>query len=173
MKIFGCILLVLVLIVIAAVAIAYLDGRTLPVNHSVSVTGVVPAPPEKVFARIADFTHGADWRPVKSVTVLPPDDGRDHWSEYLGHGQTMIFLATRSEAPTRRDVLLDDPNAAYGGTWTYELSPGPSPATTNLRITETGYINPPLYRFMMAHIMGPTSNLNQYLSDMQAAAVKP
>jgi len=29
----------------------------------------------------------------------------------------MTFLATRTEAPSRRDVLLDDPNASYGGTW--------------------------------------------------------
>jgi hypothetical protein len=85
----------------------------------------------------------------------------------------MTFLAVRSEAPTRRVVQLDVPNGSYGGTWTYELSPGPSPATTSLRITETGFIHPPLYRFMMVHVFGPTRNLNQYLTDIQAATGKP
>ena len=85
----------------------------------------------------------------------------------------MTFLATRTEPPVRRDVLLDDPKASYGGTWTYELSPGPDPTTTTLHITETGFIKPPLYRFVMAHVIGPTHNLDQYMTDIQAAASKP
>jgi hypothetical protein len=169
MKIFGFILLVLVI----AGVIVYTIGARLPVNHTVSVTGVVLASPDKVYARIADVANGAAWRPaVKSVTVLHPDQGRDHWVESLGHGQTMTFLAIRSEPPMRREVRLDDPNASYGGTWTYELSQGPSPDTTTLQITEAGFIKPPIYRFVMAHIMGPTSNLDQYMKDMQAAAGK-
>lgn len=84
----------------------------------------------------------------------------------------MTFLATRTEAPTRRDVQLDEPSASYGGTWIYELSPGPDPATTTLRITENGFIKPPLYRFVMVRIMGPTRNLDEYMKDIQAAATK-
>jgi hypothetical protein len=173
MKIFGLILLVLLL----AALLVYADGASLPINHSVSVTGVVPAPTDKVFARIADVANGAAWRPaVKSVAVLAPVPGpdgmQDHWVESLGHGQNMAFLATRTDPPTRREVQLDDPHASYGGTWIYELSPGPSPATTTLRITETGFIHPPLYRFMMVHVFGPTRNLDQYMKDIQAAAAK-
>jgi hypothetical protein len=171
MKIFGLVLLVLVF----AGVIVYAVGARLPVNHTVSVTGVVPAPQDLVFARIADVANGAAWRPeVKSVTVLASVPGhggmQDHWVESLGHGQTMTFLAVRTEAPMRREVQLDDPHASYGGTWVYELSPGPSPATTTLRITETGFIHPPLYRFMMVHVFGPTRNLDQYMKDIQTAA---
>ena len=174
MKIFGLVLLVLVF----AAVIVYAVGARLPVNHTVSVTGIVPAPPDRVFARIADVANGAAWRPeIKSVNVLAPVDGpngkQDHWVESLGHGQTMTFLAIRSETPTHREVLLDLPNGSYGGTWTYELSPGPTPGTTTLRITETGFIHPPLYRFMMVHVFGPTRNLNLYMKDLQAAAAKP
>lgn len=169
MKIFVGILLVLVL----AGVIVYADGARLPVNHSVSVTGVVAAPQDKVFALITNITHGPAWRPaVKSVTLLKPDQGRDHWVEHLAHGQFMTFLAIRTEAPTRRDVQLDDPKASYGGTWIYELSPGPSNGTTTLRLTETGFIHPPVYRFILAHVFGPTYYLDQYMKDMQAAAPK-
>jgi hypothetical protein len=169
MKVFGIILLVLA---VAGVAV-YVDGARLPYDHSVSVTGVVAAPPEKVFKLITDVANGPSWRPaVKSVTTLQHDNGRDHWVEYLAHGQYMTFLATRTEAPTRRDVQLDEPSASYGGTWIYELSPGPDPATTTLRITENGFIKPPLYRFVMVRIMGPTRNLDEYMKDIQAAAVK-
>jgi hypothetical protein len=167
MKVFGIILLILLL----GGAAVYVDGARLPYNHSVSVTGIVPAPPDQVFALITNVAKGSDWRPnVKFVTVLQPDQGRDHWVEHLNYGQFMTLLATRTEPPVRRDVLLDDPKAPYGGTWTYELSPGPDPATTTLRITETGFIKPPVYRFVMAHVMGPTHNLDQYMKDIQAAA---
>ena len=165
------ILLGLAVLVAAIFAIAYVDGLTLPVNHVATVTGTVAAPPAKVFALITNISGAPTWRhAVKSVTILPPDAGRDHWTENLAHGQTMTFLATRSEAPTRRDVLLDLATPSYGGTWTYLLVPGPTPDTTILTITETGFIRPPLYRFMMHHVLGLTYNLNQYLTDVRAAA---
>jgi uncharacterized protein YndB with AHSA1/START domain len=167
MKVFGYILLVLVL----AGVLVYVDGAHLPYNQSVSVTGVVAAPPAKVFALITNVANGPAWRPaVKAVTTLQPDNGRDHWVEDMAHGQYMTYLAIGTDPPTRREVQLDDPNASYGGTWTYELSPGPQPATTTLKITETGFIKPPVYRFVMAHIMGPTRNLDEYMKDIQAAA---
>jgi Polyketide cyclase / dehydrase and lipid transport len=161
------VLLGLVALVVLILAITYIDGLTLPQNHSTTVTSIIPAPPDQVFARITDIAHGNQWRPaVKAVTVLPPDNGRDHWVEDLGHNQTMNFLATRTDTPTRRDVLLDVPGAAYGGTWTYELSPGPTPNTTTLNITENGYINPPIYRFVMRHVIGMTYNLDTYEKDI-------
>ncbi|HWB31963.1 MAG TPA: SRPBCC family protein [Acidobacteriaceae bacterium] len=167
MKIFG----VIVLVLLIAGGLIYADGARMPATHEVSVTGVVPAPVDKVFAMITDVKDGNVWRPeVKSVTTLMPDHGRDHWVEHLGHGQYMTFLAVQTVPPTLRQVKLDEPRAAYGGTWTYELSPGPTAASTMLKITEDGYINPPIYRFVMAHIIGPTKNLDDYMKDIQAAA---
>jgi uncharacterized protein YndB with AHSA1/START domain len=171
MRILRRILLGLVVLAAAIFVIAYFDGRTLPENHVASVTGTVAAPPDKVFALITNVPAAPTWRhAVKSVTVLPSVDGRDHWTEHLAHNQDMTFLATRTEAPTRRDVLLDLATPAYGGTWTYLLTPGPTPNTTTLTITETGFIRPPIYRFMMHHVMGLTYNLDQYLADVRAAA---
>jgi hypothetical protein len=165
--------LVVLILLIAGGAAVYADGAKQPVDHSVSVTGVVEAPQQKVFSIITDVADGARWRPaVKSVTVLQKDNNRDHWVEHLNHGQFMTFLATRTDPPFRRDVLLDDPKASYGGTWSYEVSPGPSPDTTTLKITETGFIRPPLYRFIMVHVFGLTHNLNTYMKDIQAAANK-
>ena len=171
MRTLSHILLALVTLVVVLLACAYLDGITLPVDHVATVTGTVAAPPAKVFALIADPSAAPTWRhAVKSVTVLPPDDGRDHWTEHLAHNQDMTFLATHTEAPTRRDVLVDLATPSYGGTWTYLLAPGPTPNSTTLTITETGFIHPPLYRFMMHHIFGLTYNLNQYLTDVRTAA---
>jgi uncharacterized protein YndB with AHSA1/START domain len=161
------------LVLVVAGVIVYVDGARLPYDHSVSVTGVVAAPPDKVFKLITDVANGPVWRPgIKSVTTLRPENGRDHWVEYPKYGQYMTFLATRTDPPTRREVQLDDPGASYGGSWTYELSPGPDSNTTTLQITEAGFIKPPVYRFVMAHIMGPTHNLDEYMKNIQAAAGK-
>jgi hypothetical protein len=174
MRVLFRIVVVLVLLVAVVGAVAYIDGSSLPVAHSVGVSGIVSAPPAKVFAIITDVGNGASWRPeIKGVKMLPPDDGRDHWVEDIGHGQTMTFLAVRTDPPVQREVLLQDPDASYGGAWLYELRPGPNPNETNLTITETGFIHPPLYRFIMAHVFGPTYNLRHYMNDIQAAAGRP
>jgi len=168
----------IVLILLIVGIICYSIGSRLPVDHTTTVSGTVEASPAKVFALITDVAHGASWRKsVQGVQMLPPDEGRDSWVEDLGHGEKMSFLATRTEAPTPtghalREVLLNDKGASYGGTWTYALSPGPNPNQTTLQITETGFINPPIYRFMMAHFIGMTRNLDQYMHDIQVAAVK-
>jgi hypothetical protein len=189
MKLLLRIVLSIVGLVALVVLIAFADGATMPMDHTVSVTGTVNAPPEKVFARIIDIANGPSWRhEVKSVEILPKDNTRDAWIEDLGSGQKMKFLATTTAPPqpygpntgpetvvAERVVKLDDPGAQYGGTWTYELSPTRTsdgqPATL-LKITENGYIKPAIYRFMMAHIFGPTSNLDQYMKDIQATASK-
>lgn len=178
MKTLGRIFLSFVLLIVVIGVAAYVDGTTLPVDHSTTILGIIDAPPAKAFAIITNVGDGASWRKsVKAVQVLPPDQGRDHWVEDLGHGQTMNFLATRTEPVDasgvgRRDVLLSEPNASYGGTWTYELSPGNSPNQTKLRITEAGFIHPPVYRFVMRHVLGMTKNLDQYMADIKAAASK-
>ena len=174
------ILLRIVLSVIGLVAFvalgAFAIGATMPVDHSVSVTGTVDAAPAKVFAKITNIAAGPSWRPeVQSVEVLPKDNSRDAWVEDLGHGVKMKFLAITTVPPDEtghaiRKVKLDDDS--YGGAWTYEVSPGATPNTTNLKITEDGYFNPPIYRFMMKYVFGPTKNLDDYLHHMQAAAPK-
>jgi hypothetical protein len=176
MKILLRIILSIAGVVALLVLIAFADGATLPVDHSVSVSGTVNAPPPAVFARITDIANAAAWRPqVKSVKVLPKDNSRDAWIEDDGLSGTMQFLAITTAPPGPsghgvRQVKTDAPS--YGGTWTYDLTPGPTPNTTTLKITEDGYINPPIYRFVMAHIMGPTKNLDDYLKDIQQAFAK-
>ena len=178
MRVIGRVFVGVAVVLLVIAVIVYADGSMLPVDHSITVTGVVDAPPAKVYALITGVADGASWRhSVKSVKMLAPDKGRDHWVEDLGHDQTMNFLAVRSEpvSPSgvgRRDVTLNDPSASYGGTWTYLISPGDSPNRTKLSITETGFIKPPVYRFMMRHVMGMTANLDQYMTDIKAAASK-
>ena len=176
MKILLRIVLSVIGLVVFVALGAFALGAITPVDHSISITGEVAAPPAKVFALIADISAAPTWRPeVQTVEVLPTDNARDSWVEDLGHGVRRKFLAITTAPPDEtghavRKIKFDD--ASNGGTWTYELSPGPSPRTTTLKITEDGYINPPIYRFMMKYILGPTKNLDDYMKYIQAAALK-
>jgi hypothetical protein len=162
-----------------AVLVVLIIGARLPYTHSASVTGTIEAPPDKVFAMITDIANGPRWRKgLASVQILPKESGQDHWIETLGHNQTMSFLALATKPPTvngyaLRQVRLDDPNATYGGTWTYKIYPGPTPNLTILQITEDGFIKPWIYRFVMVHVMGPKYNLENYMHDLQAAVRRP
>ena len=176
MKTFLLVLLLLAVLLVVAVAIVYAIGARLPVTHSVSVTGIVPASPARTLAIISNVGDGAAWRSeVKSVKVLPPEDGKDHWIEDLGRGMKMDFVATGTQPLSAdghavRTIFLKDPN--YGGTWTYDVSHGPSPNQTTLKITEDGFIHSPIYRFAMAHFFGPTRNLKIYIKDIQKKAAQ-
>ncbi len=164
-----------VVTIAAVVAAAWSLGSKMPVEHMVSESQVINASPAAVFARITDIAHAPSWRhEVKAVTVLESDNGEDRWVEDLGHGMTMTFTAIKTEPLTavgsaRREVMLNDPEASYSGTWIYVVSPGPTAGTTTLSITELGYIHPPLYRFLMNKVLGPLKNIDQYFSDMKAA----
>lgn len=174
MKLLLRILLGLFLCLLAVLAVAWIDGATLPLNHSASVTGTVAGTPDAVFAKIADVPGQPSFRPqVHSVQVLDATPGHERWIEDLGHGQKMQFQTVRSEPSTRRDVKLDDPGASYGGTWVYELKPGDVAGSTTLTITENGYIKPPIYRFLMQHVLGMKLNLNIYMKNIQAAFTPP
>jgi hypothetical protein len=164
-------------ILLVAVLVILIMGAQLPYTHTTTVTGTVEASPDRVFAVIADVANGPKWRKqLAGVQVLPPEEGsngpEDRWIEDLGHNQTMSFLAIKSIPPDAtghalRVVRLNDPDATYGGTWTYRIVPGPNPNQTVLQITEDGFIKPWIYRFAMVHIFGMKSNLESYMHSIQ------
>ena len=87
--------------------IAYAVGATLPVDHIVSVTGTVAAPPAKVFAVITDVADGPTWRPeVKSVQVGPAATSVMTAKTFAGGAATVPVMetmwSTGSVAPTAK-----------------------------------------------------------------------
>ena len=164
-----------IIVLVFVAAAVYVDGAMLPVNHLATITDVVDAPPAEVFALITGVAEVPSWRKsVGEVTLLPEVDGHERWIEAVDAGEKMTFTAIRTEPVDahgvgRRDVLLNDPDAEFGGTWTYMLAEGASPNQTQLSITEAGFVHPPVYRFMMRHVFGTTANLNQYMDDLKAA----
>ena len=74
-------------------------------------------------------------------------------------------------APTTRVVRIADPNLSYGGIWTYELAPIDA-NSTRLTITENGFTNTWLFRFVGHYIFHEDSHIKQYEADLQKSIGK-
>jgi Polyketide cyclase / dehydrase and lipid transport len=155
------------LLVVVVVAVVGFIGASLPAEHTVTRTVLVPAEPERVFAQISlvqDYPH---WRTgVKRVDLLPEQDGKFHWQEVTSMG-TIPQVLTENQPLTRRVVTIADPSLPWGGSWTYELEPQGS--QTQLTITENGYVSNVFFRFMSRYVFGQASTLEQYESDLVKA----
>jgi len=164
----------LVVFLILVFSVAWLRGNSLPVHHTTTVAGEVNASPEKVWQLITTVPAQTTWRTgLVSIEPLAAEAGKEHWREHLAHNQTMDFVADETVPITRRVVRLDLPDASCTGSWIYELTPGVTPPTPHVSITEDGNIYPAIYRTLMNDVIGMKSNLNQYLTDLQKAASRP
>jgi len=177
MKIVVRILVFLVLVVVFAGGIAYLDGSTLAGQPLPSRSlgssrprrqGLLPhyrCRQRRLLASRGQIRHHADPRrwPRRQGGSLDRRPGTRAEDDLPRHPHRRAPSprrpARRPQRHLRRHLDLRD-------------LPGPTPGATTLHITEAGFIHPPIYRFIMAHVFGPTHNLDVYMSNIQAAATK-
>lgn len=153
---------ILILLVVVVVAIAAM----LPVQHVASRSAVLAAPPETVWQLITDVSGFPAWREdVKRVERLPDRDGRAVWVEDTTSGRITLAV-DRAEPPRLLVLRIADPDLPFGGTWTYELSPG-DPGATVLKITENGEVYNPVFRFMSRFIFGHEGTIRGYLAALE------
>lgn len=138
--------LIAIAVVAALVALTAIVGALRPVTHTASHTVVIGAPPDTVWAVIADFARQPEWVPeVTGVERLPDREGRPSYREHFGQFAATTVV-TQAEAPARlvKEIL---PGGPFYGSWTWELAP--QGAGTRLTITERGTVPNPLFRGMM------------------------
>lgn len=151
-------------LIAVGVLAAWLAGRRLPREHRRSVEGPLDAGCDAVFARITDVEGLPSWRPgVKAAQRLSATTHR----EVTGHG-TLSF-ETEEALSGRRLVtrIVEEEGQPFGGRWIFELSP--REGGCRLRITEDGWVGPPLYRFAMRYVFGESRTLEEYMRDLAVA----
>jgi uncharacterized protein YndB with AHSA1/START domain len=155
-------LLVIVAVLVGLVVIMLVIGSLLPRDHVASSSLVLRQPRDTVWKVVRDFANTASWwGEVKSSQRTPDSAGRELWEQKLKHG-TMRLIITEDVPPRRLVTTIDAPaDAAFGGTWTYELSE--AEGGTRLTLTERGYINNRLFRFMARFIFGYHATMEGYL----------
>jgi hypothetical protein len=100
------------------------------------------------------------WPDLKSAKRVPDANGQEVWEQNAG-GFPLRLIVQESVEPTRLVTRMDAaPDAAFGGTWTYELVP--AGAGTQVTVTENGYVSNPLFRVVM-HAMGVHRSVDGYL----------
>ena len=166
---------VVVAVIVLAVVVVLIMGALQPRNHTASATVVINAPQAVVWQRITDLQSQTSWRSGLTATeMLPAQDGHPCWQETSSFGK-MPLCEVLSAPPSTRIVRIADPNLSYGGLWTYELSPGMAPNDPNstiLKITENGFTNGWLFRFVGHYILHEDTQIKKYEADLQKSIGK-
>jgi uncharacterized protein YndB with AHSA1/START domain len=143
-------------------------GWLLPVAHEVSRTGVVAAPPERVYDIVSRVeAYPTWWHDITRVEMLPAEAGHVRFRQHDSTGSVVMEVVER--VPPRRFMTrIADPEQPFGGTWTWELAR--EGAGTRVTITERGDVYNPLFRFMARFVFGYTSTLESHLTALVQAA---
>jgi hypothetical protein len=154
------IFLVCIALLIAALAVV---GSVLPREHTASRKARFKQPMEAVFPIITDFVSMPTWRAgVDSVEMLPSRDEKPSFREKGPQG-AIAYVIDERDAPKKLVTRIVD-NRAFGGTWTFELTP--IPTGCQLAITERGEVYNPIFRVMSHFFFSPTASMEGYLQDL-------
>jgi uncharacterized protein YndB with AHSA1/START domain len=149
------------------VALILAIGALLPQKHVATQAAEYHKPPQVVWQTITDASKFAQWRPnMAGARLVDPADPRRGWTETWSHGEK-VPIEVVEWVPPQRLVTRLGPGMAFGGTWTFELTP--TPAGTRLRITENGEVYNPLFRFLSGFVFGHTASMRDYLKGLGKA----
>lgn len=156
--------LVFVGVIVAAVVIAVLVGRSLPEEHVASRSAFIKESPDVVFAVIEDVSNHPSWRKdVKKVELLPEQNGHPRFRETSGFGD-VLFEVVEITPPGRRVTKIADESQGFGGTWTYVVEP--VDGGSRVTVTERGRVMNPVFRFMSKYLFGHERTMNTFLTEL-------
>lgn len=141
--------LIVVIGLVVLIGIGFLVGLALPRNHRATSSITLGKPPAEVWAVVRDLgALQGTWKDLKSARRLPDEGGREVWEQNAG-GFPLRLVVEASSPPSRLVTRIDaPPDAAFGGTWTYQLEG--SGSGTRISVTEDGFVSNPLFRVLMA-----------------------
>lgn len=147
---------------LALVALMTLIGAFVPRDHRATSTVVLHQPPDSLWRVVRDLGGVPAWWPeIKESVRLPDNNGREAWRQKMSGWDVPLIVIESS--PPRRLVTQIDTSAggAFGGTWTYELTP--DSGGTRFSVTEAGWIGNPIFRFLSRFVFGYYGTLDGYL----------
>lgn len=158
--------LVALLVIVLLVGVLWIGGSLLPVDHVATSRASFDRPPEAVWEEIADLPGSAAWRSgIDRVERLSDRRGRERWREHGDFGP-MTYEILERVPPHRLVLRIAEPDAPFGGSWTFEVEPQGNGAA--LSITEEGEVHQPLFRFLSRYMFGHHRTIEGYLRDLGA-----
>jgi len=153
-------------VVVVAIVALVAAGLLLPREHVAASAVTLRQRPESVWATVRDLGGVPRWwAAVATATRVADPAGREVWRQDVG-GFPMTFVVTDAAAPRRLVTTIEaPPGAAFGGTWTYELTA--ADGGTRITVTEAGWIANPFFR-VMAQLGGLHRTIDGYLTALGA-----
>ncbi len=122
--------------ILLVVGLRLLVGSLLPQEHVATDSQICKAPADRVFDLIISLHNESE---VKTCVI-------------------------EEVRPTKR--VIEEPGAAFGGTWTLVLEPIAN--ETRLTITENGRVYNPLFRFLSKYAFGHHATIRQFMKDLES-----
>ena len=140
-------------------------GLRLPEEHYASRTLQTKQSPQAVWDAINDHENEPQWRSdVASVESLGERNGKPVWQENYKDGNKVALMTTEWKPPTRMVRELTDLEGPFSGRW--EIDVQPTPAGSNVTITEVGKVSNPFFRFVSKYVIGHTTQIEKYLTNL-------
>lgn len=151
---------VLVVVIRAVLVIGFLT----PEEHQASRTLKTKQSPQVIWDVLNDHANEQKWRDdVASVTSVGERNGKQIWQENYKDGNTIQLATTESKPPTRmvREIAEEGP---FSGRWEIDITS--TPEGSNVTITEIGKVSNPIFRFVSKYVIGHTSQMTKYLTNL-------
>jgi len=137
-------------------------GALLPRQHVATQSAEFKVQPAVLWQAVTDVSKFPQWRKdVKEIVPMAGGDARSGWTEVWAHGERVPIEVKEWTPPSRMVTRIAAKDLAFGGTWTYALTP--ANGGTALRITENGEVYNPLFRFLSRFVFGHTATMRNYL----------
>jgi hypothetical protein len=147
------------------ISLSYLRGVLLPSKHVAQLQRHIDAPLVQVAARIADLGAQPNWR--STVSTIESSNGAVLYREKGSNGTIRFKFQTGIASANSQQFLstIDDPELAFGGQWTFQLTA--SANGTEVSIREDGTVRSPIFRFVAHDLLGYERTIRQYLDDLE------
>lgn len=137
-----------------AIVAVYAYGRSLPVEHEVTVVAWAPVPPEKAWELLSDQPRRPEWAPrVQRIGRVEDVQGRETWRELDASEDRFDFMVMEEAFPTLEVATAHPEDIGMMGSWRWTLAAERD--GTSIALTERGSIDNLLFRGVWALRTGP------------------
>ncbi len=150
--------------IVGILLLVLVGGLLLPEEHHASRTLATKQSPQTMWDTINDHANEPKWRSdIESVTSIGERNGKPVLQENYKDGNTLALMTTESRPPTRmvREIAEEGP---FSGRWEIDIQP--TPAGSNVTITEVGKVPNPFFRFVSKYVIGHTTQMEKYLTNL-------
>jgi|GEM_PF-2752918 len=160
---------------VTTMAAIWCVGSSLPVSHSASVSRIIVAEQQKVFAVISDFEAYPNWLGGTKSAVKTTDGATTRYT-LIDSGGPVTYKVIELRAPTTLKTLIISKDLPYGGSWLITVESQPVEGDRNVsRVSiqeEEGKIYNPVLRFFAFYGFGYTTSMKSFLADLSVELEK-